>query len=187
MNLIDVNCKEILVKIQCFRIFSLLCMNHRSNKHSINTNETMKEDRSDSNLLSNSFLLPSHYQATIRRLLQFAATMFIVALLIGVVSRETSRIVNQSKVPPGQHRINFQTIFLNVFILKKISFCYYINKNVLGVNLQATIVLDVIHGHTFMMGSIIPLCMCTMLIFGQIVGGAEINPRSLKVSNTTLV
>lgn len=76
-------------------------MNHRSNKHSANTDETMHEERSDSKTLLNTLNLPPHYQATIRRLLQFAAAMFIVALILGVVSRETSRIVNQSKVPPG--------------------------------------------------------------------------------------
>ena len=42
--------------------------------------------------------------------------------------------------------------------------------------------LDVMHGHTIIMGSIVPIMICLMLFLGKVIGGGEIKPKSLNVS-----
>ena len=69
----------------------------------------------------------------------------------------------------------------------------YLFTNPAGYNIEASITLKLLHGHIFIMGSVIPVVMAAMLIIGmfntllshiagRIIGAAEIRVRSLRIS-----
>lgn len=47
-----------------------------------------------------------------------------------------------------------------------------------GLHLEATIRLALLHGHVFLLGMIIPLCLATALVLARRIGGASISERS---------
>ena len=46
-----------------------------------------------------------------------------------------------------------------------------------GLHLEATIRLALLHGHVFLIGMIIPLCLAFAMVLARRIGGAAISPR----------
>lgn len=47
-----------------------------------------------------------------------------------------------------------------------------------GLHIEATIRLALVHGHVFLVGMIIPLCLAFAMVLARKIGGASISPRS---------
>lgn len=47
-----------------------------------------------------------------------------------------------------------------------------------GLHIEATIRLALLHGHVFLIGMIIPLCLAFAMVLARRIGGASISPRS---------
>lgn len=54
--------------------------------------------------------------------------------------------------------------------------------SIAGVHLQSSLLMNLLHGHIFTMGAIIPVVISAMLILGRFIGGAEIKESTLQHS-----
>jgi len=114
--------------------------------------ETAIKSRSDSSsLIPSAMELSSDYKKIIRFLLQFAAIMLIIGLLLGLITRETGRLVPFSTLSAGY-------------------------------NIQTRQSAEIVHGHTILTCTVLPVVMAAMLLFGKMIGGGEIRTRSLQIS-----
>lgn len=91
--------------------------------------------------------LAPHYKSTIRFLLRFACIMFCVGLVMGFVIREL-----------GRFYIQFNRMDLNNYLLiRMVSYEKLENtvgnpNDVGGIHAEGTLLLNLIHGHVFLMG-----------------------------------
>jgi len=51
-----------------------------------------------------------------------------------------------------------------------------------GLNIETRLDLSIMHGHTLIMGSILPCCVAVMIVISKFIGVPDIRYRSLKIS-----
>ena len=94
--------------------------------------------------------IPNHYQTLYIRFIRFACWMTIFALLSGILFQESTRKISFSATYPP------------------------------GVHLEAVYHLAFVHGHTFLIGVLIPLAIIGMLHLGLLLGGKIISKNLLE-------
>jgi hypothetical protein len=95
--------------------------------------------------------MPDYYRKYYRVYLRFAVVMMIVALLMGILFQESSKKAPFSAALPP------------------------------GVHLESVISLALVHGHTFLIGVLIPLAVTWMLYLGLMLGYQPISEKSLTI------
>lgn len=97
-------------------------------------------------------------------------------------------MMNQQEFPPRyastiRTLIRFAVAMAFVGLLSGVLFQESVKKLTFasagpGLHLEATIHLALLHGHVFLTGMVIPLCMAFALVLARKIGGAPISPRS---------
>jgi len=96
--------------------------------------------------------LPAHYQRFARTHLRFALVMVFVGLLTGVLFQESAKKVHPGPAVP------------------------------VGAHLEYVLGLALVHGHTFLMGVLLPLALTWILHLGLALGHPPVAARTLKVA-----
>jgi len=94
---------------------------------------------------------PDYYVKFYRIYLRFSMIMMIVALLMGILFQESSKKAPISELLPA------------------------------GVHLESIISLALVHGHTFLIGVLIPMAVTWMLYLIHTLGGRPVSEKSLKI------
>ncbi len=95
--------------------------------------------------------IPEHYRKTFGTYLRYVVVMLIVGLLMGIMFQESAKKTPFSEALPA------------------------------GVHLETVINLAMVHGHTFLIGALIPLAVVWMLFLGNALGHPPIGEKALKV------
>ena len=95
--------------------------------------------------------MPDYYRKYFRVYLRFSVVMTIVALLMGIMFQESAKKAPFSEALPP------------------------------GVHLEALINLAMVHGHSFLIGVLIPLAVTWILYLGLSLGYTPISEKSLKL------
>lgn len=93
--------------------------------------------------------IPDYYRNFYTKFLKFAFLMTIISLLMGVMYQESSKKLPISEVLPA------------------------------GAHWEATIHLALTHGHLFLIGVLIPVAVCSMVLFSQILGAKPVSEKVL--------
>ncbi|HEY9686573.1 MAG TPA: hypothetical protein V6C52_06320 [Coleofasciculaceae cyanobacterium] len=94
---------------------------------------------------------PEHYRVAFRTYLRFIVIMLIVALLLGIMFQESAKKTPFSAALPA------------------------------GVHIETMINLALVHGHTFLIGALIPLGVTWMLYLGLMLGHPPIGEKPLGI------
>jgi hypothetical protein len=94
--------------------------------------------------------IPEHYRKFYGLYLRFSIVMIIVALLMGILFQESSKKAPFSEALPA------------------------------GPHLESIFSLALVHGHTFIIGALIPLAITWMLYLGLTLGFQPLSEKSLK-------
>ena len=94
--------------------------------------------------------LPDSYRSFYRIFLRFSIVMMIVALLMGILFQESSKKAPISETLPA------------------------------GPHLESLFSLALVHGHTFIIGALIPLAITWMLYLGLKLGYQPLSEKSLR-------
>ena len=96
--------------------------------------------------------IPDHYRRFFRTHLRFALLMIGVGLLTGILFQESGKKVHLTAVVP------------------------------VGAHLEYVLGLALVHGHTFVLGVLLPLALTWMLQLGLTLGFPPVSARALKAS-----
>jgi len=96
--------------------------------------------------------LPEHYRRFFRTHLRFALVMLAVALLTGICFQESGKKVHVSEAVP------------------------------VGAHLEYILGLALVHGHTFLVGVLLPLALTWMLQLGLTLGFRPLTPFALRTT-----
>ena len=102
-------------------------------------------------------ILPEHYKRFFRIHLRFALVMIGVALLTGILFQESGKKVHISEAVP------------------------------VGAHLEYLLGLALVHGHTFLIGVLLPLALTWMLQLGLLLGCPPVPARPLKAATTLFI
>lgn len=94
--------------------------------------------------------IPEHYRSFFRLFLRYSIIMMIVALLMGILFQESSKKAPISELLPA------------------------------GPHLESILTLALVHGHTFIIGALIPLAITWMLYLGLQLGFQPLSEKSLR-------
>lgn len=94
--------------------------------------------------------IPEYYRAFYRLYLRFSIVMMIAALLMGILFQESSKKAPISEMLPA------------------------------GAHLESVFGLSLVHGHTFLIGALIPLAVIWMLFLGLQLGFAPVSEKTLR-------
>lgn len=94
--------------------------------------------------------LSDSYRSFFRLFLRFSIVMMIVALLMGILFQESSKKAPVSEMLPA------------------------------GPHLESIFSLSLVHGHTFIIGALIPLAITWMLYLGLKLGYQPVSDKSLR-------
>ena len=97
-------------------------------------------------------ILPDHYKRFFRVHLRFALIMIGVALVTGILFQESGKKVHLSEAVP------------------------------VGAHLEYVLGLALVHGHTFLIGVLLPLALTWMLQLGLTLGFPPVAPLPLKAA-----
>ena len=101
--------------------------------------------------------LPDHYRRFFRTQLRFALLMMAVALLTGICFQESGKKVHIDAAVP------------------------------VGAHLEYILGLALVHGHTFLIGVLVPLALTWMLQLGLNLGLPPLSPLSLRTATALYV
>ena len=96
---------------------------------------------------------PEHYRRFFRTQLRFALVMIAVALLTGILFQESGKKVHITEAVP------------------------------VGAHLEYVLGLALVHGHTFMVGVLLPLALTWMLQLALSLGFPPVSPLALRATN----
>lgn len=96
--------------------------------------------------------IPAYYRPIYRTYLRFSLVMMVLAMLFGIAFQESAKKAPISAVLPA------------------------------GLHLESTINLALVHGHTFLIGVLIPLAITWILFLGLKLGFTPLSEKSLKWS-----
>lgn len=94
--------------------------------------------------------IPEHYRKFYATYLRFSIVMMLVALIVGILFQESSKKAPISAALPA------------------------------GAHLESVISLALVHGHTFIIGALIPLAVTWMLYLGLKLGYQPLSEKSLR-------
>lgn len=97
---------------------------------------------------------PDYYAKFYRIYLRFSMVMMIVALLMGILFQESSKKAPITELLPA------------------------------GAHLESIISLALVHGHTFLIGVLIPLAITWMLYLIQSLGGRPVSEKALRIGTS---
>jgi hypothetical protein len=97
--------------------------------------------------------LPEHYRRFFRLHLRFALVMIAVGLLTGILFQESGKKVHFTESVP------------------------------VGAHLEYVLGLALVHGHTFLIGVLVPLALAWILHLGLSLGCPPVSPLALKATS----
>lgn len=97
--------------------------------------------------------MPEYYRKFYRIWLRYASVMLLAGLLLGIIFAESAKKAPVSTSLPA------------------------------GMHLESIIILALVHGHTFLVGALLPLAFSWMLYLGSTLGFQPVSERALRWGN----